>query len=160
MKKPYTVPALSLGPSTRYIFVYTSAALTLPTLAGVETSTRNTCSAASRKTGKSNSGCSTLFSRAGMSTMTESSLGRNAFIWLTRLDHSPSLMEIRAATPVGTEARTTEESYLLTGFLSGPWLAIFLTPPEVTLSRVDWALPQQSLIKKIPSQTCLQANLL
>jgi hypothetical protein len=54
--------------------------------------------------------------------MTKSNLGRQKFIWLTLVGHSPSFREIKAGTEgmnleAGTEAETIEEHCLLACYL-------------------------------------------
>lgn len=59
-----------------------------------------------------------------------------------------------------TSAAAAGEHCLLSRRCSGTFLiALRTTCPEVALPTLDWALPYQPVIKKMPSQTCLQDNL-
>lgn len=94
--------------------------------------------------------------------LTKSTLGRKGFRDLIAC--TPSWRVVRARAWAETEAKTTEEHCSVT-WLLGPLPHSFLMQPSATFPRgslptVGWAFPYQSLVKKMPLQTCPLANIM
>lgn len=109
-------------------------------------------------------------------TLTKNVIVKKKVRLLTWLDQGQSLREFRLGTQGGSESRTWGQELkqrpqsrgtLLTCFLSIAWSAYFLIAPGqawlvVVLPTVGCALPHQHqpLIKKMPSRSCPQADLM
>jgi len=93
-------------------------------------------------------------------TVVKSKLGRKGFIWFILQCCNSSLKEVRTGTQAGQEPGDRSRcrghgGVLLTGWLLMAWSGFTLTEPRTTSPGVapptmGWALPQQSLMKKMP----------
>ena len=101
------------------------------------------------------------FSPAVINTVLNELGGRKGEFHL--IIHSPAWREMKAETQyrdlvTGTEARVTQECYILAGFL---WLALsFVTNPSQGWHHIVVYLSHQLVIKKVPALTCPQASLI
>jgi hypothetical protein len=86
--------------------------------------------------------------------MTKSKLEKNGIIWLIFPYHSPSLKKVRTGT-WSEELIQGHREVLLTDLLPLACSASFLIEPSTTIPGmvppiIDWALPNQTPIKKMP----------
>lgn len=98
---------------------------------------------------------------AVINTMTKCSSWRGGFIWLVLPCHNASLREVKTGTHSRNLESETEANAIrreiLTGLFLTAYSVCFLIPLR---THGVWALPHQPLVKEMPSQMCLQGNLM